>query len=62
MTYPVRTTIKSNIFQTFRKYEPLWSINPSAKIFRVASTQKMAKKYGSETSYKQIQITIISEI
>lgn len=43
-THPVSTTIKSSIFHTLRRYDPLWSMRPKARIFSVASTQKIPKK------------------
>jgi len=44
---PVTTTTKSIMFQIFLKYDPRCNAKPRAKIFRVASTQKMPRKYGS---------------
>ena len=49
-THPVTTTIKSIIFQTFRRYAPLCNTNPRATIFNVASTQNIPKKYTSVCS------------
>lgn len=51
--YPVTTTIKSIIFQTLLKYDPLLRMKPRAVIFSNASTLNIAKKYFSVSSYKE---------
>lgn len=51
-TYAVVITIKSKIFQTLRRYEFLCNNRPNAIILHDASTQNMARKYGSVFSRK----------
>jgi hypothetical protein len=52
-TNPVTTTKKSIMFQIFLRYEFLCITKPKARIFRDASTQKMARKYTSVLSLKR---------
>jgi hypothetical protein len=52
-TNPVTTTKKSIMFQIFLRYEFLCITKPKARIFRDASTQKMARKYTSVFSLKR---------
>ena len=48
---PVTTTVKSIIFHTLRRYEFLCITRPNAIIFKLASVQKIAKKYFSVESF-----------
>lgn len=54
-TNPVTTTKKSIMFQIFLRYEFLCITKPKARIFSDASTQKMARKYTSVFSLKEIE-------
>jgi hypothetical protein len=49
---PVTTTVKSIIFHTLRKYEPLCKAKPRAIILSEASMQNIARKYFSVDSFK----------
>ena len=59
---PVTTTVKSIIFQTLRRYEFLCITRPNAIIFKLASVQKIAKKYFSVDSLNDNKFYFINEL
>ena len=59
---PVTTTVKSIIFHTLRRYEFLCITRPNAIIFKLASVQKIAKKYFSVDSLNDNKFYFLNEL